>query len=59
MGKTKQLILLATAKKATKTKAQRAKRKGVAAGGEAPCTVCKSVTFKPARNRFGQFKKRP
>jgi hypothetical protein len=58
MSKTKQGSLFGGPQKVAKNKAQRAARKGVKAGGEAPCTACKSVSFTPARNRFGQFKKR-
>jgi len=42
----------------TKTKTQRAKRKGVKSGGEAPCKRCAGVTLTPARNRQGQFVKK-
>lgn len=40
------------------TKVKRAKRKGVKAGGEAPCTKCRKVTQTPARARNGRFKKK-
>ena len=43
----------------TKTKKQRAKRAGVKSGGESPCKKCAAVTLKPARNRAGQFAKKP
>jgi hypothetical protein len=60
MALKKQLNLFNTPKKPSgaKTKAQRAARKGVKAGGEAPCKVCKSVSFSPARNKRGRFAKK-
>jgi hypothetical protein len=40
------------------TKKQRAKRKGVKAGGEAPCKKCASFKVtKVKRDRNGRFKK--
>lgn len=43
---------------ATKTKAKRAKRKGVKAGGESPCKKCRPVTVKVKRTRLGRFAKK-
>lgn len=40
------------------TKAKRTKRKGVKAGGEAPCTKCRAIKQTPARGRNGRFKKK-
>lgn len=40
-----------------KSKAQRAKRKGTKAGGEAPCKKCRTVSVKVKRDRKGRFKK--
>lgn len=40
----------------TKSKAQRAKRKGVKAGGESPCKACRAVRVKVKRDRRGRFK---
>ncbi len=41
-----------------KTRSARAKRKGVKAGGEAPCKRCRTITVKVKRDRKGRFSKR-
>lgn len=43
---------------ATKSKAQRAKRKGTKAGGESPCNKCRGVVVKVKRTRLGRFAKK-
>lgn len=43
---------------ATKSKAQRAKRKGTKAGGESPCTKCRGIVVKVKRTRLGRFAKK-
>lgn len=52
----KQRSLFTGPQVATKSKAQRAKRKGTKAGGESPCTACKTVSIKVKRDRMGRFK---
>ncbi len=43
---------------AYKSKAKRAKRKGVKSGGESPCKSCRTVAVKVKRDRNGRFTKR-